>query len=41
MIQGSTKIRIPNPHGNQDISLGLITQILRQAEISKEDWEKA
>jgi predicted RNA binding protein YcfA (HicA-like mRNA interferase family) len=41
MILGSKKIRIPNPHNNQDISLGLITEILRQAEISKEDWEKA
>jgi len=39
MIKGNLKIRIPNPHGT-DISVGLLKEILRQAEISTEDWEK-
>jgi predicted RNA binding protein YcfA (HicA-like mRNA interferase family) len=40
MIKGSQKIRIPNPHMG-DISLGLVKEILRQAGISPEDWDKA
>jgi predicted RNA binding protein YcfA (HicA-like mRNA interferase family) len=39
MIKGNLKIRIPNPHGN-DIGTGLLKEILRQAGISIEDWEK-
>jgi predicted RNA binding protein YcfA (HicA-like mRNA interferase family) len=39
MIKGTLKIRIPNPHG-RDISAGLLKEILRQAEISIEEWEK-
>jgi predicted RNA binding protein YcfA (HicA-like mRNA interferase family) len=40
MIKGSQKIRIPNPHAG-DIHISLLKEILRQAGISKEDWEKA
>jgi predicted RNA binding protein YcfA (HicA-like mRNA interferase family) len=40
MIKGSQKIRIPNPHVG-DISVSLIKEILRQAGISFQDWEKA
>jgi predicted RNA binding protein YcfA (HicA-like mRNA interferase family) len=40
MRKGQLKVRVPNPHG-QDISRGLIREILRQANITAEDWEKA
>jgi len=39
MAKGSQKIRIPNPHIG-DISLSLVKEILRQAGISNEDWDK-
>lgn len=35
------KIRIPNPHGNSEISGSLVKEILRQAGISEDDWERA
>jgi len=38
MIRGSLKLRIPNPHQG-DISKGLLAEILRQADVSREDWE--
>jgi hypothetical protein len=37
MIKGSQKIRIPNPHVG-DISASLVKEILRQANISSEEW---
>jgi len=33
-------VRTPNPHQSQDISDSLITEILRQAGISKDEWNK-
>jgi predicted RNA binding protein YcfA (HicA-like mRNA interferase family) len=39
MIKGHLKIRIPNPH-RRDIGTGLLKEILRQAGISIEDWDK-
>jgi predicted RNA binding protein YcfA (HicA-like mRNA interferase family) len=39
MIEGDTKLIIPNPHQG-DISKNLLAEILRQAGISREDWEK-
>jgi len=39
MIKSSLKLRIPNPHGSRDISYPLLKEILRQADISTEDWE--
>jgi len=39
MIKGRQKIRIPNPHMS-DIGVGLLREILRQAGISPEDWDK-
>ena len=33
------KIHIPSKHKN-DISAGLVSEILRQAEIDKEKWDK-
>jgi predicted RNA binding protein YcfA (HicA-like mRNA interferase family) len=38
MVRGQHKIFIPNPHGG-DISKGLLLRILRQAGISKDEWE--
>jgi predicted RNA binding protein YcfA (HicA-like mRNA interferase family) len=39
MVKGELSIRIPNPHG-ADIGRELLTRLLRQAHISREDWEK-
>ncbi len=40
MIKGKRKQRIPNPH-SQDVGIQLLKEILRQAEISEDEWEKA
>jgi len=40
MIKGNQKIRIPNPHVG-DIDISLLTEILRQAGISFQVWDKA
>ena len=39
MIKNNITITIPNPHG-KDIRRELLTRILRQARISKKEWEK-
>lgn len=41
MTKGHKKIRIPNPHGSQGIHTSLVNEVLRQAGIRREDWEKA
>jgi len=41
MIKGKKKIRIPSPHGSGDIDISLVKEILRQAGISSEEWDKA
>jgi len=41
MIKGRKKIRIPNPHGSRDIHISLVKEILRQAGISSDEWDKA
>jgi len=38
MKKGEHKVRIPNPH-HGDISITLLHEIIRQAEIGKSDWE--
>ena len=40
MVNEKLKIRIPNPHGSE-IGPGLLNEILRQAGISPEDWDKS
>ncbi|HEY4714954.1 MAG TPA: type II toxin-antitoxin system HicA family toxin [Candidatus Paceibacterota bacterium] len=40
MTKGSLKLRIPNPH-KSDISKHLLTEILRQADISSNEWNDA
>jgi predicted RNA binding protein YcfA (HicA-like mRNA interferase family) len=39
MSRGRQKIRIPNPHVG-DIGASLLKEILHQAGISSEDWDK-
>ena len=39
MIKGSLKVAITNPHRGE-ISKGLLVRILRQAAITREEWEK-
>ncbi len=39
MVKGTIKLRIPNPHQN-DVSRELLSRILKQAQIEKEDWER-
>ena len=41
MTKGSQKIRIPKPHGSQDISIDLGKEILKQADIANEEWDNA
>ena len=41
MIKGPKKIRIPNPHESCDIHISLVKEILRQAGITIDDWDKA
>ena len=40
MAKDSHKVRIPNSHRG-DISASLVTEILRQAGISQNDWDKS
>ena len=41
MGKGEHNVHIPNPHGNGEISVPLLKEILRQAEISNEEWLNA
>lgn len=37
MVKGDIRLTLPNPH-KQVISVDLLTRILRQAEITREEW---
>ena len=39
MIKDNITLRVPNPH-KSDIGKELLSRILKQAKISKKDWEK-
>ncbi|MCP6757850.1 MAG: type II toxin-antitoxin system HicA family toxin [Fischerella sp. CENA71] len=39
MVKDDVTVRIPNPHKG-DIGKGLLAEILRQAEIEKDEWEQ-
>jgi predicted RNA binding protein YcfA (HicA-like mRNA interferase family) len=39
MVKGDITIRVPNPH-QADIGRELLSRILHQAGISRDDWEK-
>jgi predicted RNA binding protein YcfA (HicA-like mRNA interferase family) len=38
MLRRTRKIFLPNPHGGE-ISIGLLTRILKQAGISRREWQ--
>lgn len=40
MIKGELKVRIPNRHQG-DISVALVKEILRQASITNDEWDRA
>ncbi len=37
MKRGDLTVDLPNPH-KQDIGIGLLMKILKQAEVSREEW---
>ena len=39
MIRGTLRLRVPNPHEG-DIDRGFLIRLLRQAGITREEWEK-
>jgi predicted RNA binding protein YcfA (HicA-like mRNA interferase family) len=39
MIKGTLRLTIPNPHKG-DIGINLLSKILKQADISKKQWEE-
>jgi len=39
MIRGTHTLTIPNRHGSGNIKVSLLKKILKQAEISTEEWE--
>ena len=38
MVRADVVVTIPNPHGS-DIGIGLLVRVLRQAGVSREEWE--
>jgi hypothetical protein len=38
LAKGRIYVTIPNPHHGQDSSVGLLAQILKEGEISREEW---
>lgn len=41
MIRGQLRLAIPNPHGSKEIDDALLRRILRQADITPEQFEQA
>ena len=41
MLKGSLRLTLPNPHGTREIDDALLTRILRQVGISREDFDRA
>lgn len=39
MARGEVHVRIPNPHQG-DISIDLLTRILKEAGVSRQEWEQ-
>ena len=39
MVRDDVVLTIPNPHG-RDIGVGLLARVLRQAGISRAEWER-
>jgi len=40
MVRNDVVVTIPNPH-REDIGVGLLARILRQAGVGREEWESA
>ena len=40
MQRGTVTVIIPNPHGS-DVSTGMVGRLLREAGISRQEWERA
>ena len=40
MVKGPVKVRIPNPHGSKEIHFSLLKEIIRQAGITLEEWDR-
>jgi predicted RNA binding protein YcfA (HicA-like mRNA interferase family) len=40
MVRGDVVVAIPNPHG-RDIGVGLLSRVLRQAGVTRAEWENA
>jgi predicted RNA binding protein YcfA (HicA-like mRNA interferase family) len=40
---GHANVKIPNPHGRQGggIGIGILQRVLRDSDISRDDWDKA
>jgi predicted RNA binding protein YcfA (HicA-like mRNA interferase family) len=38
---GKAPIRVPNPHGGQEISVDLLARVLRDSGIDRDSWIKA
>jgi predicted RNA binding protein YcfA (HicA-like mRNA interferase family) len=39
LVRGQRKVYVPNPHRG-DISKQMLARLLREAEISRDEWEK-
>ena len=39
MIKGSLRLTVPNPH-KKEIGLDLLSRLLKQADISRDEWTK-
>jgi predicted RNA binding protein YcfA (HicA-like mRNA interferase family) len=40
MLKGSDVLTIPNPHGSKDIGVNLLKEILKEADVTREEWLK-
>ncbi len=38
MVRGETRVTIPNLHKGKDIGVRLLMQVLKEAEIDRDDW---
>ncbi len=40
MVKSELRVKVPNAHG-KDIDINLLSDILKQAHISRDDWARA
>ena len=38
MVKGKFNLPIPNPHGNQEISIAKLSEILREIVVDRNEW---